>query len=524
MGWWEDVMLSLAGPQASEQSNAGYSGGIAAALNPLIGQVQALSGGGGAASPAASGSGSSGGSSGGGSAAPATYNLNLNTSVTPVTNTMQQPLVYGNEASDKEKADYWLNMDTWWQKETEARLSTYNQSKLDLARLEMQYPEASKSQEQSQQILDARTKLAELENSYKEAKNKADTISVSTSVSEQKDGDKIGTSNTYVITDDSGSTVTTTFSGDNGGLTAAELRNKQDADRQKALTSSDAAIRAAAEQSVTESQAMAERDYTKQAALSQLENYREQFDTNLSKLNSDYSSDKLQGNQDLLMASNETYSNAVKNSREANSLLGQYNLGGSSLGGRLDQIAAEAANQANQVSALTYNQKMKEADRGYGDSRLALENQRADQENLYNASAAQAQADMLKRTAETAGTNMTNMASYANPDYWYGTMFDQSGARLNSFADMNSQAMKDYSDQMAAKYKGLQDTYAQQQADATAQQAATKADKYVSAYTTPAARTYETGLKAYNPVNSNKQVVGMAEDKTRLKQEEEGEL
>lgn len=483
---------------------------------------------------------SSGGSvGGGGQAAPTTHNLTLNTTVKIETNELDKPKpAMGSKAyeklSDEEKYQNALQWQKWYQAEAKQALSEYNAAKLELTRLEMQYPEYNRSQSQSQAILNARAKVAKLENAYNTAKNYADNISASKSVTDagtKVSGDNVTGSVTtsYVITDKDGKTVSTSFTqnSDNQGMTASELRSKQEADRNRLAQAGTAEQRAAAEQSINESQAAAERDFAHNSAMTELENYRNQFQGNLDKLTQDYQADQLQSNQDLLMSSNETFRNAVQNSREANQILSQYNLGGSSLGGRLDQIAAEAANQSNQVSALTYNQAMREADRNYGDARLALENQRADRENAYNQSFAQANADYLSRMAGIAGNSALDMSQYANADYWYGTMFDQQGNRLDNFAGTgtyDSKQMRDWANQQAAKYQGLQDQYAQQQQQYSTQQAGTVANQYVSQYQTPAAQTYATGLKSYTPVNSNTSILGNTELQPRLEQEKEGQL
>jgi hypothetical protein len=435
------------------------------------------------------------------------------------------PSALASDATDEQKANYWMAQDNYWNSEAEARLSRYNYEKIELARLEMQYPNYQLSQAQSQEILNQRAKVAQLEAAYKEAQNKADTIEVSVGVGTTKDGDNERVERTYTITDDKGETVSTRYSEDNGGMSGAELRNKQKEDQQKALNASAGHVAAEAAREVEGMQASAEKDYAVGAAKSALDAYTAQYDRNLQKIDSDFAADRLEGNQDLLMASNEIASNAVKNSREANNILSQYNLGGSSLGGRLNQIASEAANNANQVASLTYNKKQQEAQANYGDARLQLEDQNAAQQNQFNQAQAQAQADYYQRMAAQAGKNYEQMSIYANPDYWKGTMFDSDGNRLNSFADMNSEQMQDYANQQSQKYTDYMNQYRSQQEQAAQSQTATKAEQYTSKYSMPAAKTYETGLASYTPVNSSTPVFGQTDiTQPKLEREKEGEL
>lgn len=468
---------------------------------------------------------SSGYGGGGGYVGPTTYSLYIPDGPGTFGNDKSKPSALGKEASDKEKADYWIEMDAWWTSETESRMSYYNEARRQLAKLEAMYPEYTKSQSQSQEILNARLAVAEAERRYNEAKAKADTINVSVGVTTSTDGDNERVEKTYTITDDSGNTVSTKYSEDNGGMSASELRAKQERDQQKALNASNARVQAEAAREVESIQAGSERDYAVGSAESALEAYMSQFNRNLEKIDTDYAADRLQGNQDLLLSSNETFNKAVQNSREASQILSQYNLGGSSLGGRLNQIAADAANQANQVSALTYNQLMREADKNYSDARTQLEDERSQQENAANQAKAKAEADYWARLAAQAGKSVEEMSQYANPEYWYGTMFDDSGKRLNSFADMNSQMMQDYAAQQAQRYQGHMNDYRSQQQQAADRQTSTKADQYISDYTVPAAKTYETGLKAYKPVNSNKTVLGETDiTQPKLEREDEDEL
>ena len=427
--------------------------------------------------------------------------------------------------TDAQKAEYWMGMDKWWNAEAESRLSRLNAAKRRLANEEARYPQYTQDQWQSQVILDYRVAVADAETAYNEAKSKADTINVNVGVSTTKDGDSERVEKTYSITDDSGGTVSTKFSEDNGGMSAAELRNKQQEDQQKALNASNAKIAADAAKEVEGMQAGAERDYAVGAAQSALDAYMQQYNRNLGKIEGDYAGDKLEGNQDLLLASNETFNKAVKNSREASQILSQYNLGGSSLGGRMNQIASDAANQSNQVAALAYNQRMREADKNYGDARNQLEDQNAQQQNAANQAKAKAQADYYSRIGAQAGKNAEAMSQYGNAGYWYGTMFDSTGNRLNSFANMDSQAMKDYAAQQAARYQGYTTDYQEQQQDAATGQSNIKADQYVSDYTTPAAKTYDAGLKSYSPVNSNKTVLGPTDTtQPNLERDKEGQL
>jgi hypothetical protein len=450
-----------------------------------------------------------GGSPGGSPAAPANVvnDLNLNASINQRTNTKSLPEPLGDGATDEQKAQFWMQSDDYWNNETNARLDAYNQARLDLARIEMMYPDYARNQAQAQAILDARTRVATLDAAYQEAKNKADTIDVSVGVGTTKDGDNERVVKTYTITGDDGNTVSTQYSEDNGGMSASELRNKQQQDQQKALNASNAYLASEAANQVTQIQAGAERDYSIGQAQSVLDGYMDQYDRNLTNIDTKYSADRLQGNQDLLLASNEIGRQATQNSREAASILSQYNLGGSSLADRLGGIASQAANDANQVAALTYNQRMQESDANYGDARLALEDQKAQQQNAYNQSQAQAQADYYARLAQQAGQNYQDMSQYANADYWYGTMFDAQGNRMNSFADMDSQQMRDYAQQQADKYSGYMNSYQQQQQSAAQSQTGTKADQYTSDYTVPASQTYDAGLREYTPVNNDSRTV-----------------
>lgn len=470
-------------------------------------------------------SGGGGGGGGGGAAAapqPDAFSLTLPEAAAPFDNDLQFPENLPEGASDEQKANYWIAVDNWWTKETQSRLSYYNQARRLLAQAEANYPNATKDPAQAQAILNARIAVSEAEARFNEAKQKSDTIDVNVGVSTSKDGDNERVEKTYTITDDSGNTVSTKFSEDNGGMSASELRAKQERDQQKALDASNAAVAADVRKQVESIQAGAERDYAIGAAQSSLDAYLGQYNRNLEKVESDAAADRLEKNQDLLLASNETYSNAVNNSREAAQILSQYNLGGSSLGGRMNQIAANAANQSNQVSALTYNRGMREVDRNYGDARMELEDERAKQQNAFNQSKAQAEADYWSRLAAQAGKTAEEMSQYANPDYWYGTMFDNQGNRLNSYGNMNSEEMRSYADNQARRYNEYVEKSRYDQQQAAKNQTGTKADQYISNYTTPAAKTYETGLRSYKPVNSNNTVLGQT-DLTQPKLEFEGE-
>jgi hypothetical protein len=486
--------------------------GLGAAIGSAVGQTQssqsaleaylgALSGAGvvrGSTTAAAAGGG------GYASTAPASYSLTLPDAEAPFANSTPKPAPLKDGATDAEKAEHWIAQDRYWEDEAKSLLSYYNDAKRRLAQTEMQYPQYSQSQAQSQAVLDARLAVAEAERRYLDAKGKADTINVSIGVTTTKDGDSERVERTYAITDDTGHTVSTRYSEDNGGMSASELRARQQADQQKALDASNAYVQAEAAREVEAVQAGAERDYAVGAAQSSLDAYRQQYARDLGAIDQGYAADRLRTNQDLLMAANETGAGAVRNSREASTLLSQYNLGGSSLGGRLSRIASEAANQSNQVASLTYNQAMREADKGYSDARLTLEDQAADRENAYSQSVAKATGDYLARLGLQAGKNAEGMSRYANADYWYGTMFDAQGNRLNSYADMDSQQMRDYAGAQAAKYKDYLDSYLGQQQAFADQQAATKASPYVSSWASPAAKTYSTGLRSYSPAASGK--------------------
>ncbi|MCL2806671.1 MAG: hypothetical protein FWD27_00680 [Coriobacteriia bacterium] len=464
-----------------------------------------------------------GGGGGGGAAAPSSFDLSLNNTVKIVTNDLKLPAALKPNATDEQKAQFWIASGDYWKKEAEAVGSQLNFEKIELARLEMQYPNFSMDKNQSQIILDQRAKVAGLETKFGEVKHKANTIDVSVGVSTTGDGDNVRVVKTYTITDDKGNTVSTQFSEDNGGMSASELRQKQQADQQKALNADNAAVSAKAQAEVTAMQSSAERDYAIGAAQSVLDGYMQQYNRNLQKIDQDYASDKLKNNQELLMSSNETASNAVKNSREANSILSQHNLGGSSLGGRLGQIASEAANNANQVTALAYNKAMREADSNYGDARMTLEDQRAQYTNQFNQSSAKAWADYWGKVGQQAGQNYEQMSIYANPNYWFGTMFDQQGNRLNSASNMSSQEMQSYAAKQAGTYQKQMDFWGNQQQQASDSQANTKADQYTSAYTLPAAKTYQTALDSYQPVNSNS-VIQAPGSQPVLERKKEGEL
>lgn len=455
-----------------------------------------------------SGSGySSGGSSGGSAAAPVSeLNVSLASVKKPEPHKVKKPAALPKNATDAQKATYWMQYKQYYNAEAEYQLALYNYYKRELAVLETKYPNYTQDSKQAQEILNMRQKVADYQNAYDAAKAKADTIQVSVGVSESKDGDKVTVEKTYTITDANGKTVSTKYTEDNGGMTQSELRAKQQADMEKALSASNAYVQAEARRQAEELQAGAERDYAINASQSALDAYLAQYDQNLNKVEEDFSADQLEQNQDLLLASNETQSNLVKNKEQAASILSQYGLGGSSLEGRLDQIANQSANDANQVAALNYNLGMREADRNYGDARLQLENERGQQENANNQAKAQAQADYWARLAAAAGGNTEVLSQYANPDYWLGTMFDAQGNRLNSFEDMNSAAMQKYAKDQASKYQGYQNAYNQQQQQAAANQTNTVADQYTSDYSVAPQQTYQTGLRSYSTVNSNRKL------------------
>lgn len=451
-----------------------------------------------------SGSSGSGGSSGGGGSTTTTHNLTISSIAQPKANSVKKPAALKSNATDQQKADYYIALKEYYIGEAEAQLSYYNYYKRELARLEAMYPDAAKNQAQAQEILNMRIKVADYESAYNKAKQQADTINVSVGVSTSTDGDRVTTEKTYTITDDKGSTVSTKYSEDNGGMTASELRAKQQADMEKALNASNAAVQADARRIVEEIQSGAERDYAIGAAQSTLDAYLAQYDRNLNKINEDYDADVLQQNQDLLLASNNTQANRLQNEQQANSILSQYNLGGSSLQNRFSQIADDAANSSNQLAALSYNYGMKEAARNYDDARLELENENAKYQNQFNQETSQANADYWQRLAQSAGLSYEELSKFANPDYWLGTMFDAEGNRLNSFKDMNSQAMRDYAQQQSDYYKNLQNAYGQDQSNYSSNQAGTVADQYVSDYATTAARNYGTNLRSYNAANSSR--------------------
>lgn len=506
-------------------------------------------------------SGYSGGGGGGGGTAPASK-FSLDIDIPEIEkNPYKQPNALPKNATDQQKADYYGKQKQYLQGGAGEAVSTYNRAKAELAKLEAELgaPGYKMTEADAQALANKRQEVANLENAATIAQDKADKINVSVGVSESKDGDKNSVTKTYTITDENGNTVTTSYSEDNGGMTAAELRNKQQQDQQKALNASNSATAAAAAKEVETIQAGAEKQYAIGAAKTALDAYTGQYNQNLDKINKDYAGDQLQGNQDLLMASNETFNQAVKNDREAQQILGQYNLGGSSLGGRLANIAAEAANNSNQIAALTYNQRMQEADSNYGDARLTLEGDKAKQQNAYNQSVAQAAADYYSRLAQQAGKNAADLSQYGNSLYWQGTQFDADGNRLSGTPDAvdknaaslggygnstwqvgggkagsgttqgssgiymgggslgganedpyNNAAMKDYANTQTNYYKNLQDQYAKEQQNLAKQQSQVKADVYVSDYVAPAAKTYETGLREYKPVNTNNTVLGTA--------------
>jgi hypothetical protein len=450
------------------------------------------------------------GYSGSGYVAPvSSFNLSLQ-KPERYTNPYKMPAAMADGADDPTKAKYWTDAKQFYGGAAEELMSVWNIHKANLAELEakLSSPGYKMTEADAQNLLNHRQSVANAENDYRLMRDKYDTINVSVGVSTSKDGDNEKVTKTYTITDDKGNTVNTQYSEDNGGMSADQLRNKQTQDQQKALDASSAQIRAEAQAEIERIQAGAERDYAVGQANTSLDAWNNQYERNLGLLNSGFAQDKLQGNQDLLMASNNTFENAVKNSREANQILGQYNLGGSSLGDRMNRIAAEAANQSNQVAALTYNQRMQDAQKNYDTSRTQLEDQNAAQHTANSQANAQANADYYARLGQTAGKAYEDMAQYANSDYWYGTMFDEKGNRLNSYADMDSQAMKDYASNQANKYNNYMNQYKNQQQQMAEEQTKQKGNAYISDYQQTAKKTYETGLKMYQPVNTTTQVPG----------------
>jgi hypothetical protein len=460
------------------------------------------------ATSGASGGGYGGGYSVGGGGAVSAQSedpFNLDVKIPAIRkNTVPQPKKLGKKATDKQKADYWTANKKYLNGEADSNASKVDNARAKLARAEAQYsaPGHKMTEKEAQTILNLRQALADAETNYQRVKDKADKIDVSTGVTTSKDGDKETVTTTYTITDSNGKTVSTQYSKDNGGMTQSELRQKQQTDMQKALNAKDAKIASESAKRMTEVQGRAERDFALNTAETNLKAWEEQYGRNLERMDSDYAADRLQGNQDLLMASNETQSQAVKNMREANQILGQYNLGGSSLTNRLGQIAADAANQANQVASLTYSQRMQEAAKNYGNARGELEDQNAAQLTANSQQRSQAYADFYSRLGETAGQNAASMSQYANPDYWKGVMYNSQGKRMNSADNPNSEKMQDYADMMAQRYKTYADAYTKQQNQWTERQTNQQASNYVSNYKAPAQQTYNAGLKSYTPVNA----------------------
>lgn len=507
------IAQAAAGQRAAQPSSTSVSPGAKTGSDawyvaPGAASSSGGSSGGGGSSSSSGGYSYGGGGSGGGYSPPPPQAFALTVEKPPIiTNNRPIPGELPKEADDQAKADYWIKYKDYWTGQAEADLSVWNRSRAELAELEAELgaPGYQMTQQDAQNLLNKRQQVANYENTYRANRDKADTINVSVGVSTSKDGDNEKVTKTYTITDDKGNTVNTQYSNDNGGMSASELRAKQQADQQKALDASSARVAAEAARQVDEIQAGAERDYAVGVVDTNEAAWQQQYDRNLGQIESGYAADQLQGNQDLLMAGNETFSNAVKNSREAANILGQYNLGGSSLGSRLSNIATEAANDANRVAALTYNQRMQEADRNYGDARGQLEDVNAAQRTQFSNDRAKAGADYFSRVGATAGQSAEDMSRYANADYWYGTMFNETGDRLNSYADMDSQAMRDYAANKASTYDNYMKQYLAQQQQAADNQVKQKGQAYVSGYTGPAKKNYETGLNQYNTVNTNTQ-------------------
>jgi hypothetical protein len=502
-------------PQGARMPGSTINSAISGALGAVTNNTNAVVN---AARQTQASQGSGSGGSGGGAAASA-FNINIKKDK-PIVNKTKMPKDLGKNPTDAQKAKYWTDVKKFYTDQAAADVSQLNWYRAVLAETEARFsaPGYKMTEADAKELLTIRQTVAKQTEIYERDKNYADTINVNVGVSTSGDGDNQKVTKTYTITDINGNTINTQFTEDNGGMSAAELRAKQQADQQKALNASGSRAAAEAARLIDEIQAGAERDYALGVTETNQKAWEEQYGRDLANMDSGYAADRLQGNQDLLLASNETFSNAVKNQREANSILGQYNLGGSSLTGRLNNIASEAANQANQVASLTYNQRMQEAAKNYGNARTELENQNAAQMTANSQANAKANADYYARLGETAGQAYEDMAQYANKDYWYGTMFDSTGKRLNSYADMDSKAMQDYAQKQADTYTRYMNQYKNQQQVAAENQVKQKGQAYVSDYTAPAQKNYETGLREYRTANTNTMVPGQSQ--TELSQQE----
>jgi hypothetical protein len=377
----------------------------------------------------------------------------------------------GENASIEEKIAYWREVDKLYNVAAQRDQEYVNglQKKLN----------GLKGKEDTAEWSNLANQLVDAESKLERAIKKANNVSVSApNVSTTKSGENVQTTNTYRYTDEMGNDYSVSDTSDNAGKTQSQLYSEEQERLQREQNARDTLAQAQSNISNTQTQAAAARDTTLLSAQLTRDAELAQYQRNLDLVSGDFESDKLEGNQDLLRASNTIGSNAVKNSREAATLLGQYSLAGSSLAPRLTNIAANAANEASNTAALTYNAKMNEATRNFNTAGLELENYKADTLNKYGQREAQAKQDYFATIGGAYGKAAEAMSPYDQ---------DQS----NAFAEQARQAATDQGD--------------------------VRASNYVSDYQAVPNRLFNAGLSVYRPVNSSTKVFGLTQPKLEVK-------
>lgn len=365
-----------------------------------------------------------------------------------------------DSASVKEKTAYWLEMDKLYNEATTRDRAHVNslQQKLNGIDKNNNYDA----------WLEAANQLVAAEATYERGKSKSDNVSVSTSEDVTKDGENVRTSNRYTIRDEKGNDVSIGDTSDNAGKTQSEINAEIQRQAQRDQDYQDVLSQANTNISNTEGTATAAKSASMDSATKARDAELAQIERNKGLISSDYQSDLLEGNQDLLRASNTIRANAQKNTQEAQGILGRYSLTGSSLAPRLGNIAANAANEAAGTASLTYNQKMNEAIRNQNDSLMELEDQTATTQNAYNQREAQASRDYYSNLAGSYGK-----AAEATSPY--------NQAQSSAFA--------------------------QQAAGAATDMGSVRASQYVSNYAPEAQRQFNAGLSVYRPVNSSRTLI-----------------
>lgn len=365
-----------------------------------------------------------------------------------------------DSASVKEKTAYWLEMDKLYNEATTRDRAHVNslQQKLNGIDKNNNYDA----------WLEAANQLVAAEATYERGKSKSDNVSVSTSEDVTKDGENVRTSKRHTIRDEKGNDVSIGDTSDNAGKTQSEINAEIQRQAQRDQDYQDVLSQANTNISNTEGTATAAKSASMDSATKARDAELAQIERNKGLISSDYQSDLLEGNQDLLRASNTIRANAQKNTQEAQGILGRYSLTGSSLAPRLGNIAANAANEAAGTASLTYNQKMNEAIRNQNDSLLELEDQTATTQNAYSQREAQASRDYYSNLAGSYGK-----AAEATSPY--------NQAQSSAFA--------------------------QQAAGAATDMGSVRASQYVSNYAPEAQRQFNAGLSVYRPVNSSRTLI-----------------